>query len=195
MRAGSSFEPVPHAVLAGMFGRRPHPRVFHNFILDLPMRLSSARISYDVGVVLRSVGPGIASDIYLSSLFQKKGGRNCTIAASAPTTDVWVSQFAFGVEVGSITKGGVKLPPRSSIMPTKITMILAPPFTEPIKLTSSCGCSDGPPYDIDIDMPPQAIASAYSKLIKALDKGSDVGETGRIFQNQIGDVFWASKGK
>src|ERR1017187_578671 len=29
MRAGSNFMPVPHAVLAGMFGRRPHPVIFH----------------------------------------------------------------------------------------------------------------------------------------------------------------------
>jgi hypothetical protein len=29
LRAGSNFMQVPHAVLAGMFGRRPQPKVFH----------------------------------------------------------------------------------------------------------------------------------------------------------------------
>jgi predicted HTH transcriptional regulator len=29
MRAGSNFEPVPHGVLAGMFGRSPQPEIFH----------------------------------------------------------------------------------------------------------------------------------------------------------------------
>ena len=196
MRAGSSFEPVPHAVLAGMFGRRPHPRVFHSFLLPPPERLSRTRISYTVGFILRSVGPGIAKDIYLSFLFQKMGGPNCTLTASRPNLDVWLPQFTFGGrEVSLITRDGFKLPPGSSITPTQVTMILCPPFTEPIKITGSCGCSDGPPYNIDIDMPPQAIDAAYSTLIEALDRGVDVNEAGRIFQNQIFDVFWASKGK
>lgn len=29
MRTGSNFEPVPHGVLAGMFGRSPQPVIFH----------------------------------------------------------------------------------------------------------------------------------------------------------------------
>ena len=36
MRAGSAFAPVPHGVLEGMFGRRPQPRVFPNYVLGAP---------------------------------------------------------------------------------------------------------------------------------------------------------------
>ena len=185
MRAGSSFEPVPHAVLAGMFGRRPHPRVFHNFVLTLPKRLNKTQISYTIGLVLRSVGLGIANDIYFSLLFQKKGGPNCTIAPSQPAPDVWFSQFTFGLEFGSITQGGIKLPPGTSITPTNITMILDPPFTEPIKITGSCGCAGAAPYDIDIDIPPEAIVAVYTEFIKAPDRGGDVSKAARRFQNQI----------
>lgn len=32
MRAGSDFSPVPHAVLAGMFGRRPQAALIHNWL-------------------------------------------------------------------------------------------------------------------------------------------------------------------
>ncbi len=32
IRAGSDFVPTPHSVLAGMFGRRPQPRVFNMYI-------------------------------------------------------------------------------------------------------------------------------------------------------------------
>jgi hypothetical protein len=36
MRAGSNFEPVPHGVLAGLFGRPPQASLFHSWILSDP---------------------------------------------------------------------------------------------------------------------------------------------------------------
>src|SRR5207244_3619737 len=52
MRAGSSFVPVPHAVLAGMFGRRPQPRVFHLYDGSARYLAHDRVISLDIGVLL-----------------------------------------------------------------------------------------------------------------------------------------------
>jgi hypothetical protein len=44
IRAGSNFVPTPHAVLEGMFGRRPQPHVYHTFVIG-PAEFISGKIN------------------------------------------------------------------------------------------------------------------------------------------------------
>jgi len=55
IRAGSNFTPTPHAVLAGMFGRRPLPNVFHKFLVA-PAEIRGKRINFDLGILVRNQG-------------------------------------------------------------------------------------------------------------------------------------------
>lgn len=54
MRTATNSEPMPHSILAGMFGRRPQPK----------LRLAVARESGGVGsVYIRNHGRGLARDV------------------------------------------------------------------------------------------------------------------------------------
>jgi hypothetical protein len=67
MRAGSSFLPVPHGVLAGMFGRQPYP-VLKGSFLPAPLMAASgqphARIELAVNIM--NQGRGVADDVHVT---------------------------------------------------------------------------------------------------------------------------------
>ena len=69
MRAGSDFMPVPHGVLAGMFGKRPQPSIKCELV-PVSDRFSRREGGATAGIAfllkLTNVGRGIASDIHLS---------------------------------------------------------------------------------------------------------------------------------
>src|SRR6266478_6252865 len=56
IRAGSNFEPAPHGVLAGMFGRAPQPVVFANFAAHPLVRLEDDHLQADVDIKLVNDG-------------------------------------------------------------------------------------------------------------------------------------------
>ena len=66
IRAGSSFLPTPYQVLAGMFGKRPQPVIFINYVMG-PAKVISGVLHLEVGLMIRNDGPGIARDIYINS--------------------------------------------------------------------------------------------------------------------------------
>lgn len=61
IRAGSDFVPTPHTVLAGMFGRRPQPHVFHMFVSSYPevIDLGAVQIKSILGLQIANGGRGI----------------------------------------------------------------------------------------------------------------------------------------
>jgi hypothetical protein len=68
MRAGSSFLPVPHAVLAGMFGRRRQATIFNTYasaparaVKDLDGQMT---IEVKIGFQIHNKGPVLARDLY-----------------------------------------------------------------------------------------------------------------------------------
>jgi len=71
IRAGSDFVPTPHAVLAGLFGRRPQAFVFHMWsIPEAKLARKAATVlavEFEVGLLLGSHGPGLARDLYVNA--------------------------------------------------------------------------------------------------------------------------------
>ncbi len=75
IRAGSSFVPTPHSVLAGMFGRRPQPLVGIRYLTGSP-KLVNESIHAEVGFVISNRGQGIATDIFLNASTWSTPGDN-----------------------------------------------------------------------------------------------------------------------
>jgi Putative DNA-binding domain len=66
IRAGSNFVPTPHAVLAGLFGRAPHPELEITVKYFGPLtRSRPCRLGF--GIYTRNIGRGIAEDIFFSA--------------------------------------------------------------------------------------------------------------------------------
>ena len=76
IRAGSNFEHTPHAVLAGMFGRRPQPDVYNSYLI-YPAEIIEEKIRLQIGFVVRNRGLGIASDLFMNVMVISIPGSNC----------------------------------------------------------------------------------------------------------------------
>lgn len=116
IRAGSAFVPAPHAVLAGMFGRRPEPFVFHQFVTE-PPRLSpdSGKINCTFGILLINDGPGVARDVFLASDYFFPGGIKVEYEEAAP--DAFDSHSLLRVHTALMSKPGFRLPPGGRVSP------------------------------------------------------------------------------
>lgn len=148
IRAGSSFVPTPHSVLAGMFGRRPQPFVFNNWGIT-PARSTGELIVCEPVLIIRNDGPGIARDIFINLGFLSKGGENCRIEF-LPQGDRFSADVAYGVLLSMISNSDVRLPPQAQLQVLKIRVTLRPPFTEGIDISGSVGSAEGPPFSFSI---------------------------------------------
>jgi len=114
VRAGSDFLPAPHSVLAGMFGCQPQPIVYHGWITE-PAKLVSASgpepsVESRFGFSIRSRGPGIARDLYVSVYLTMPEGPS-TVQTSASDLDSWTVVGAFDILTTAVSKDQVKLAP------------------------------------------------------------------------------------
>ncbi len=95
MRAGSNFEPVPHGVLAGMFGRAPQPVIFHMWGAPPAELRSDGSAFFRIGLLLTNRSPAIARDVYLSVTIFPPGANN-RVAMEFPDLQNWSANQAFG---------------------------------------------------------------------------------------------------
>jgi hypothetical protein len=76
IRAGSNFAKAPHAVLAGMFGRRPQPSIKHRyFVPSVPTIPASGVVKTQMGIILHNYGRGIAENIFINLRLTSHPGR------------------------------------------------------------------------------------------------------------------------
>src|SRR5207249_1986644 len=112
MRAGSSFVPVPHGVLAGMFGRRPQPVVKHSWSfhpeIEQMQHPDGATIAFALGFNLKNRGPTIARDAYVSFRFVL--ARPMLRFDVSPDLRNWDQhEDRMGISVSVVSKDGYKL--------------------------------------------------------------------------------------
>jgi hypothetical protein len=139
MRAGSSFSPVPHGVLAGMFGRRPQPDVFHEFIAE-PAQVIDELIKVKVGFAITNGGPGIATDLFMNVILISTPGKNCELSFSKPDLSNWLCQFSLGRQVSAISRFEFRIPPEARVQPFIMNLTIAPPFENKLAIDGICGC-------------------------------------------------------
>lgn len=164
MRAGSDFLPVPHGVLAGMFGKRPGSKIFNLYNIA-PAKINQNRIiKIEFGIVIHNAGPGIASDIFLNVDTHDSPGINCNLSVSTKDTN-WRGYQSFGRMISLITNPDVKLPPESQSQPITLALELLPPFTKPIKISGICGASNSVSCRFIFENSQENINRLYNKAI------------------------------
>jgi hypothetical protein len=144
IRVGSMFEPAPHGVIAGMFGKRPSPHVFNTYI-TLPIEIKDGKIQAQVGIAVRNSGPGIAKDIFANieifhcpfKLEVVYDLQNCT------------GQNMLGRFYSLISNPTFRLPPESQLMPYTLTFTFTFPVTDDLDIEGLVGCSNSPSYRFD----------------------------------------------
>ncbi len=166
MRAGSDFSPVPHAVLAGMFGRRPQPALMLNWLVETP-RFQTGRESSDTAIQiiaqpkLHNLGLGIAHDLYVN-LETWPPGPNSRVVGQV-SSNHWIQENIMNVTLSAMSNDSFRLGPQGVTAPMIVTFHLMRPFERPLTCKISYGCSGSPVTVIESIVQPADL----EKILKA----------------------------
>ncbi|MFZ2302120.1 MAG: ATP-binding protein [Gallionella sp.] len=170
IRAGSNFVPAPHQVLAGMFGRRPQPHVFHMITVS-PARNDGPNLICEYGIVVTNGGPGIARDLFFTTMIHEGLGDNTRISWQFKDKDNWNGNFMFGRQISIISNENIRVPPKAFLVPLTLSIELRPPFTERLLLKGNIGCAGSPTMNIEIENCVAEVSRLYDEYFARLDTG------------------------
>lgn len=165
IRAGSDFVPTPHDVLAGMFGRRPQPHVFHQFLLAIP-RLDTDALEVGFGLCVHNQGPGIASDVFAICRVESLPSDNCKMSIQIPDMTNWTGGWEFERQVSLISAPGYRLPPGANAQPLVANLVLRPPFNDELRIFGRVGAGESRRYDFYIKASPELVARQYRLYVQ-----------------------------
>lgn len=172
IRAGSNFHATPHAVLAGMFGRRPQASLTHKIIsvdgVELQKKNSvTMGIEMEIGIVLVSSGPGVCRDVYLTlATHMPKGGS--TAGFDPQTEGGWVGKVAFGNIVNLVLREGSRLPPAFPTQPLVLKLGFWPPFESSYVLDLTYGHAEGPIKKHRVELSAAEVDNAFNRACALL---------------------------
>jgi len=168
IRAGSDFLPAPHAVLAGMFGRRPQPKIWQVYMVTTHRLLAGdpPGIQMENGIQIYNDGPGIAYDLFMEIKVESVPGQNCECKVQLSDPINWNNWQVLGYKFYAIGKNDHKLPPGFHFQPYVIHLKLFPPFTKPLEIVGRCGCAGAPYFDFEIKNQPDVIHELYNRFIE-----------------------------
>ena len=172
IRAGSDFVPTPHAVLSGMFGKRPQPFVFNMWSVPkakiVPGRKSKIAIEFSLGLTLSSWGPGIAKDLYVNlTLTTPKGLSQGSV--SFPDQQNWRGHQSYGVVFSIISIPEFRLSPNMIAHPLVINLHFEEPFESEFYYKISYGHSSSPISIIETRVSPEEIKQYFDEFIQKQD--------------------------
>ncbi len=170
IRAGSNFVPTPHAVLAGMFGRRPQPDVSHNYGV-LPAEIIGEKIRLRINFMIRNNGPGVASDLFMNVMVESVPGSNCDCNFYEVNDSYWFSQITKGINRGQIivnviSREGIRLAPEAFYTTFSILIFITPPFSGKLIIDGICGCGQSPSYKFRIENEGKTVEKLYDDFIE-----------------------------
>jgi hypothetical protein len=171
LRAGSSFMQVPHAVLAGMFGRRPQPKVFQTYqgTAAIDGEGQGIRLTVNAFIHVYNEGPAIARDAFMHLLLGIPGGGSKGGCQPDPSgTGNWISQFEFGVLASVMAKADFRIAPQMFVGAFRIFFELAEPFDSGYGLKISVGCGGAPMHVAEIRYEPAEVQSKYQAALSML---------------------------
>jgi hypothetical protein len=176
IRSGSDFVPAPHGVLAGLWGRRPEPHLFHQFVSEPPRVSADGQLDWNVGFVLVNDGPGLARDVFVTiDSFVPRGGR-----LTFEPDEVMESHGWLKVHLSAVTRAGFRLPPGGRLSPVVLRLHLEPPYEHGWKLTLNYGCEGNPT---------RQLGSALSA-----DELNGLLSSGSATEERLGEKFFGNGG-
>ena len=184
IRAGSSFVPTPHDVLAGMFGKRPQPHVFHNYLLSMA-EVEGEALKVSVGIAARNEGPGIASDVYVTSMIYESPNDTSEIRFEPTDNTNWTGIWAFERKISLISNSNYRLPPGVEVQPLVIHISLVPPFDGDLKIGGTVGSSRSPIFSFQIGNSRENIERLYNEYMVKHNDGTLTKEDRHSYPQMI----------
>ena len=170
IRTGSDFTPTPHAVLSGMFGRRPQPSVFIMYGMSLPevIDASSPKLRVELGLQVANGGMGIASDVFMNINIVESPGGGCSLQIQPQDTTNWMMWNAFGVKFTAISNKDIRLPPDAILQPMALIFTISPPFKGNLIIEGICGCGQAETFSFTMGNDSKKLEELYYKYFEVI---------------------------
>jgi hypothetical protein len=183
MRSGSNFAKTPHAVLAGLFGRRPQPVIKHHFFIpSTPSIIEPGVVMTQISVMLRNYGRGIAEDVFINLSIRTHPGGRCEILFKlSEEKELWWGRLVRSQQMQMITRAGFRLPPEADLMPLSLEIRLQNPIERDFEFEAMCGCAGAEPWRFEFKCEIEDIVEASDRLLGTPPDAPDAETLGRRF--------------
>jgi hypothetical protein len=145
MRAGSSFEPIPHSILSTMFGRRPTPQLRIDATVNQPATLREDVVSGGVQLTITNVGASIAQDVFIAIEYPSIPGNEMGLKFSWMSDPRREQPFNGPRSLSVIFRPNVRLPPGGQVITYSVALLLSKEIHAPLDLRVTAGSGNGPP--------------------------------------------------
>jgi hypothetical protein len=190
MRAGSSFIPVPHAVLAGMFGRRPQPQI--STICDGHVQfVNETVLDISLGVRVVNHGPAPANGAYLT--FRILTPRShCRVSFKPRSPECWSPYQAYDMFYSVTALDTFRLPPHMPVQPVQFKFQFEPPFVDSYLFELHAGCDGAVVTHTFIEKDCFEVSRAYADTMELLKSKTSAEALPEIFSCFFGQNFTAA---
>ncbi len=171
MRAGSSFMEVPHGVLAGMFGRRPAPKITGKFRPKEPQaqpRSPGVKVSFEL--VLMNHGRGIANDLFV--IVKGKDVPGVLLRRKGLNDALWVGDQFDGQWVLNTNNAFIRLVPGAQIVPCEFQLEIQR-TPRPVLVQATCASSNSVGSEFKLSLGADDLSYVHENL--SHDFGADGG--------------------
>lgn len=142
IRAGSDFLAAPHGVVAGLFGRPPHPVVYTNFLVS-PAKVVDDNVLASLSIMLVNDGQVVAEDLFVSLLFPAVPDGPEAVLYQPHTA--WAATSSVGVDRSFISPREFRLAPGGFISVVSIHLRLGRTITKDLRWRLTAGCKGAIP--------------------------------------------------
>lgn len=182
MRAGSDFLPVTHDIIAGMFGRRPQPRIVQQYLVKQAF-FEGDSLKVELPIWLRNDGAGIGSDVFL-----------CADILSAPVDlfinkldqKDWNTRFIIGACYTAVGTKDLKIPPTGKAIALIMSAVINENTARDVRIHANCGCDGGPVSEFMLESRKEEYLPLYKEILNKKKKDQDFEKDLYLFTR----TFW-----
>ena len=175
MRAGSSFQHVPHGVLAGMFGQKPTAVLsIHHSVKEcryLEPYKDSTRVHVRFDLSLSNLSSVVANDAYISWNAKELGNQYSELVRVSMGDELWKSTQPTLKKGSMLAVEGHRLAPYSAYSVLELELGIFGEITEGIDVDIYYGCAGSPPYYYRHCITKSKLEEYVSEL-KKIDQGT-----------------------
>lgn len=168
IRAGNSFVPTPHGVLAGMFGRRPPPNILLRFLTGRIRKLHDGHIDFGTNFALRNASSVVAVRVYCN-LWIESCPTAVKLSLSCPTHALWRHTELLGFHYSALALPGTEVAPEGFLSPWTVHFEMGPPpFDKDLKLRFAYGAEGAPMKRGEMFVSAANLDAIFSRMQKRL---------------------------
>lgn len=166
MRAGSSFVPIPHLMLAAMFGRRPTPQFRIDCDVVGPVGANVNGFVSRVEFTAFNEGLGIARDLFLVVRVVSHPESASIVFALGDDRRLQV-MHGKGNSRTVMSEPHAAFPPGDQIRMASVQVALTDPVNGPLQIDVSVGCGNGPAAHLRLSQSSTRLRHTMSLLRQA----------------------------